>query len=98
MLGLQYRRGGVGQNLATEDNVGVVTIFRKIMADATDRRNEQHRRRQAAGDDTGVVEGRFPRRALRAVMEWHELHRDELSADWQRAERHEPLQRIPPLE
>ncbi len=48
--------------------------------------------------DTGVVEGRFPRRALRAVMEWHELHRDELSADWQRAERHEPLQKIPPLE
>ncbi len=48
--------------------------------------------------ETGVVEGRFPRRALRAVMEWHELHRDELSADWQRAERHEPLQKISPLE
>ena len=50
------------------------------------------------GIGTGVVEGRFPRRALRAVMEWHELYLDELSADWERAERHEPLQKIPPLE
>lgn len=47
---------------------------------------------------TGVVEGRFPRRALKAVMEWHELHRDELMNDWLLAERHEPLRRIPPLE
>jgi hypothetical protein len=48
--------------------------------------------------ESGVVEGRFPRRALRAVLEWHELHRDELRANWQSAERHQPLQRIPPLE
>jgi hypothetical protein len=48
--------------------------------------------------NTEVVEGRFPRRALRAVMEWHELHRDELLADWALAQRHEPLQKIPPLE
>ncbi len=48
--------------------------------------------------ETGVVEGRFPRRALRAVMEWHELHRDELMANWLLAERHEPLRKIAPLE
>lgn len=48
--------------------------------------------------ETGVVEGRFPRRALKAVMEWHELHRDELLLDWHLAERHEPLKEIPPLE
>jgi hypothetical protein len=47
---------------------------------------------------TGVVQGRFPTRALRAVMEWHEIHRDELLTDWQLAERHEPLRKISPLE
>ncbi len=47
---------------------------------------------------SGVVEGRFPRRALKAVMEWHELHRDELFADWELAEQHQPLRAIPPPE
>ena len=46
----------------------------------------------------GAVEGRFPRRALGALLEWQQMHRDELMADWQRAERHEVLQRIEPLE
>ena len=31
--------------------------------------------------DTGVVSGRFPRRALTHVVEWTELHRDELLAN-----------------
>ena len=48
--------------------------------------------------NSGVVEGRFPRRALKALLEWYELHRDELLTDWQLAERHQPLNRIPPLE
>jgi hypothetical protein len=48
--------------------------------------------------NTGVVEGRFPKRALKAVLEWFELHREELLADWLLAERHEPLRRIAPLE
>lgn len=48
--------------------------------------------------ESGVVEGRFPRRALRAVLEWHELHRDELFEDWRLAEAHQPLQKIAPLE
>jgi len=48
--------------------------------------------------NTGVVEGRFPRRALKAVMEWHELHREELREDWLLAEQHQPLNQITPLE
>lgn len=48
--------------------------------------------------NTGVVEGRFPRRALKAVMEWHELHREELWEDWLLAEQHQPLNKITPLE
>ena len=48
--------------------------------------------------ESGVVEGRFPRRALRAVLEWHELHREELLDDWHLAETHQPLRKIAPLE
>jgi len=48
--------------------------------------------------DSGVVEGRFPRRALKALTEWYELHKDELAEDWQLAARHRPLNRITPLE
>jgi len=47
---------------------------------------------------TGVVEGRFPKRALRALLEWHEMYRDRLVEDWELAERHLPLKKIPPLE
>jgi len=47
---------------------------------------------------TGTVEGRFPKRALRALLEWHEIYRDRLEEDWELAERHQPLKRIPPLE
>lgn len=47
---------------------------------------------------SGIVEGRFPRRALKAVLEWHDLYRDELLADWTLAEQHQPLEKIPPLE
>lgn len=48
--------------------------------------------------NTGVVQGRFPRRALKSLLEWYELYREQLLEDWQRAEQHQPLTRIPPLE
>jgi hypothetical protein len=48
--------------------------------------------------DSGIVEGRFPRRALAAVMEWHSLHRDELAQDWELVRQERPLNRISPLE
>jgi hypothetical protein len=47
---------------------------------------------------TGVVDGRFPRRALRHVLEWFELHRDELRENWELARHQRPLRPIPPLE
>jgi len=46
----------------------------------------------------GVVSGTFPKRALRHVLEWHELHRAELLEDWNLARQHERLKPIPPLE
>ena len=48
--------------------------------------------------DSGIVEGRFPRRALHAVLEWYEAHRDELAANWQLAREERPLNPIEPLE
>jgi hypothetical protein len=46
----------------------------------------------------GVVTGRFPRRALRLVLEWFELHRDELMENWELAKGRKPLKSIAPLE
>jgi hypothetical protein len=48
--------------------------------------------------DSGVVEGRFPRRALAHVLEWYEIHKHELSEDWDLARDRRPLKPIPPLE
>ena len=48
--------------------------------------------------ESGVVNGRFPRRALTAVLEWYELHGDELLDNWQLARQKQPLHRIDPLE
>ena len=47
---------------------------------------------------TGVVTGRFPRRALRHVLEWYELHQRELLENWELAQQRLPLNKIPPLE
>ena len=47
---------------------------------------------------TGIVTGRMSKRALRLVIEWCELHRDELKADWERARLKKPLRPIAPLE
>ena len=48
--------------------------------------------------DSGVVEGKFPRRPLTAVLEWHELHGQELSENWELARQERPLNSIEPLE
>ena len=47
---------------------------------------------------TGVVEGKFPKRALRHVLEWYELHKDELIEDWRLCQNDEALKPIEPLE
>jgi hypothetical protein len=48
--------------------------------------------------ETGVVEGRFPRRALSALLDWTALHQTELMRNWDAARREEPLNKIEPLE
>ena len=48
--------------------------------------------------ETGIVNGHFPKRALKLVLEWYELHKDELNKVWELARHRKPLQKITPLE
>jgi len=49
-------------------------------------------------DDGSFVRGELPRAAGRLVREWIDIHRDELAANWQRAQVPEPLVPIEPLQ
>jgi len=48
--------------------------------------------------ESGVVQGKFPRRALNAVLDWYVLHKDELMKDWELVINRKPLNKIEPLE
>jgi len=45
----------------------------------------------------GIVTGSLPRRALRLVYEWLDLHRDELMDNWERLSNSEAPVKIEPL-
>ena len=47
---------------------------------------------------TGVVTGKFPRRALHLVLEWYSIHKAELAENWSLARSKNPLRTIEPLE
>jgi hypothetical protein len=48
--------------------------------------------------ESGVVQGKFPRRALTAVMDWYVQHIQELRDNWAHCVNGEPLAHIEPLE
>lgn len=48
-------------------------------------------------DDGEVLSGELPRKQLRLVQAWIELHRDELMADWELAVNGENPYKIDPL-
>jgi len=48
--------------------------------------------------ESGVVNGKFPPRALTLALEWHRLHKSELLENWELAKEHKPLKLIAPLE
>jgi len=48
--------------------------------------------------ETGIVNGRFPRRALALVLEWQALHQEELRRNWELARAGRPVSRVAPLE
>ena len=45
----------------------------------------------------GIVKGEMPGRALRMILEWLDLHREELMINWDKAQRGEPLDKIESL-
>ena len=45
----------------------------------------------------GIVTGKMPGRALRMILEGLDLHREELLADWEKAQQGTPLDKIEPL-
>ncbi len=47
--------------------------------------------------DGSILRGRLPARAYHLVLEWLALHRSELTENWERARRGEPIQDIAPL-
>lgn len=49
------------------------------------------------GIKDGVVKGEMPGRALRMILEWLEIHREELLDNWERAQNGTPLAKIEPL-
>lgn len=47
---------------------------------------------------TGIIEGKFPKRALGMVMEWYELHKEDLLQDWELIRTTGDFNKIQPLE
>lgn len=45
-----------------------------------------------------VIDGKLPVRANTLVLEWASLHRDELLANWKKAQQAERLKKIRPLD
>ena len=45
-----------------------------------------------------MIEGKFPKRALRHVLEWYEIHREELIENWELCQNDESPKPIEPLE
>jgi len=54
-------------------------------------------RRASISVDGTVLAGTLEPRALAFVRDWAKLHRADLLANWERAQRNEPLLAIPPL-
>ena len=48
--------------------------------------------------ESGIVNGKFPRRAMSAVLEWYTIYKEELMQDWELSVKGKPLKKIKPLE
>ena len=45
----------------------------------------------------GIVKGELPRKVLKDVFKWMDLHQDELSENWQRLQNGKDIVKIEPL-
>ncbi len=48
--------------------------------------------------NSGIIEGRMPKRALSLISDWYELHKEELKMIWLMACEKKPLNKIAPLD
>ena len=48
--------------------------------------------------NSGIIDGKFPRRALAMVLEWYGIHKDELLQDWELIRSTGEFKKIEPLE
>ena len=48
-------------------------------------------------EDGACLEGALPRKEMKLVQAWLEIHRDEVMADWSLAVRGLPIEKIDPL-
>lgn len=48
--------------------------------------------------NSGIVEGKFPKRALNLVIEWYEMHKNDLITDWELIRTTGNFNKIQPLE
>jgi len=48
--------------------------------------------------NSGIIEGKFPKRALNHVIEWYEIHRAELLNNWNSIQATGDFEKINPLE
>ncbi len=49
-------------------------------------------------DGLSIFAGNLPPRVVGLVLEWATIHQRELQKDWERAQNHQPLVRIEPLQ
>ena len=47
--------------------------------------------------EDGIVKGEIPRRAIKLIFEWVDLHKDELMENWKLLEQRKPFNKIEPL-
>jgi hypothetical protein len=47
--------------------------------------------------EDGIVTGKMPKRALKMIFEWLEIHKEELFETWRKAQKGETLTCIKPL-
>lgn len=48
--------------------------------------------------EEGIVNGEMPKRALKLIFEWLEIHEDELLENWKLARQKKQLHKIKPLD
>ena len=47
--------------------------------------------------EKGIIEGKMPKTALKLIIEWLDIHKEELLINWKKIEEKKPLNKIEPL-